>query len=185
VLASDWHVLRKTTLDYLGADGVWRTQTRETYDRGDGATILLYDLEARTVLLVRQFRYPAYVNAHPTGELDELPAGLLDDDAPDVAIRREVAEETGLAIGEVEQVFQLYMSPGSVTERIHFFAAPYVSRSQGTTGGVEEEGEEIELIEWDIDDAIAAVGTGILDAKTAVMLYWAALTGPFGTTRER
>ena len=82
-------------------------------------------------------------------------------------------------------MFQLYMSPGSVTERIHFFAAPYVSRSQGTTGGVEEEGEEIELIEWDIDDAIAAVGTGILDAKSAIMLYWAALTGPFGPTRER
>ena len=182
VLASDWHVLRKTTLEYLGADGVWRTQTRETYDRGDGATILLYDLDARTVLLVRQFRYPAYVNTHPTGELDELPAGLLDDDAPDVAIRREVAEETGLEIGEVEQVFQLYMSPGSVTERIHFFAAPYVSRSQGATGGVAEEGEEIELVEWDIDDAIAAIGTGILDAKTAIMLYWAALTGPFART---
>jgi nudix-type nucleoside diphosphatase (YffH/AdpP family) len=179
VLASDWHVLRKTSIEYLGADGQGRTQTRETYDRGDGATILLYDVAARTVLLVRQFRYPAYVNAHPTGELDELPAGLLDDDEPEVAIRREVVEETGLEVGTVESVYRLYMSPGSVTERIHFFAAPYVSQSQGATGGVEEEGEEIDIIEWDVDEAVAAIGTGILDAKTALLLYWSVLHGPY------
>jgi nudix-type nucleoside diphosphatase (YffH/AdpP family) len=179
VLASDWHVLRKTTLEYLGDDGTWSTQTRETYDRGDGATILLYDTTARTVLLVRQFRYPAYVNAHPDGYLDEAPAGLLDEDNAADAIRREVREETGLEIGEVQSLYSLYMSPGSVTERIHFFAAPYVSRSHGTNAGLAEEGEEIELIEWDIDAAIASIGAGILDGKTALLLYWAVIHGPF------
>ncbi|CAN5312870.1 NUDIX domain-containing protein [soil metagenome] len=179
LLASDWHVLRKTTLEYLGDDGTWSTQTRETYDRGDGATILLYDTAARTVLLVRQFRYPAYVNAHPDGYLDETPAGLLDEDDAADAIRREVLEETGLEIGEAQSLYSLYMSPGSITERIHFFAAPYLSRSQGTRAGLAEEGEEIELIEWDIDAAIAAIGRGILDGKTALLLYWAVTTGPF------
>lgn len=179
VLASDWHVLRKTTLEYLGDDGTWSTQTRETYDRGDGATILLFDTDARTVLLVRQFRYPAYVNAHPTGYLDESPAGLLDEDSPETAIRREVVEETGLEIGPVQRLYELYMSPGSVTERIHFFAAPYVSRSHGTNAGLADEGEEIELIEWDIDEAVTAIGTGILDGKTALLLYWAVVSGPF------
>lgn len=181
VLASSWHVLRKTTFDYLGDDGQWTSQSRETYDRGDGATILLFDITARTVLLVRQFRYPAYVNEHPDGYLEELPAGLLDEDDAESAIRREVVEETGLDVGDVQTVYSLYMSPGSVTERIHFFAAPYVSRSQAATAGLVEEGEEIEIVEWDIDEAIAAIGTGILDAKTALMLYWAALTGPFAS----
>jgi nudix-type nucleoside diphosphatase (YffH/AdpP family) len=179
LLASDWYVLRKTTLDYLGADGRWTTQTRETYDRGDGATVLLHDTDARTVLLVRQFRYPAYVNGHPTGDLDELPGGLLEEEGAEAAIRREVAEETGLSVGEVSRVFELYMSPGSVTERLHFFAAPYVSGSQATRAGLAAEGEETELIEWPIDEAIAAIGTSIVDAKTAIMLYWARLRGPF------
>lgn len=179
LLASDWFVLRKTTLDYLGADGAWSTQTRETYDRGDGATVLLHDVAAGTVLLVRQFRYPAYVNGHPTGDLEELPAGLLDADAPEEAIRREIAEETGLDVGEVTPVFELYMSPGSVTEKLHFFAAPYVSGSHGARAGVADEGEETEIVEWAIDDAIAAIGSRIVDAKTAIMLYWARSSGPF------
>jgi nudix-type nucleoside diphosphatase (YffH/AdpP family) len=181
VLASDWHVLRKTTLEYLGVDGRWSTQTRETYDRGDGATILLYDVAARSVLLVRQFRYPAYVNEHPTGVLDETPAGLLDEDDPESAIRREVQEETGLEVGAVQRLFELYMSPGSVTERIHFFAAPYVSGSNGTHAGALDEGEETEVVEWDIDEALAAIGRGIVDGKTALLLYWARVSGPFSS----
>ena len=181
LLASDWFVLRKTTFDYLGADGEWSVQTRETYDRGDGATVLLYDRGARTVLLVRQFRFPAYVNGHPTGYLDELPAGLLDEDNAEDAIRREAAEETGLQIGEVENLYELYMSPGSVTERIHYFAAPYVSQSGGAIAGLAHEGEETELVEYDIDEAVAAIGTTILDGKTALMLYWAKLRGPFAS----
>jgi nudix-type nucleoside diphosphatase (YffH/AdpP family) len=179
LLASDWFVLRKSTLDVLGKDGQWTTQTRETYDRGDGATVLLYDAAAGTILLVRQFRYPAYVNGHPTGDLEELPAGLLDADDAEAAIRREIVEETGLTVGEVTPVFELYMSPGSVTERLHFFAAPYVSGSHASHAGIAHEGEETEMVEWPIGDAIAAIGTTIVDAKTAIMLYWARLTGPF------
>ena len=125
VLTSNWYVTRATTFDFQHADGEWTTEERETYDRGDGATILLYDGDARTVLLTRQFRFPVYVNEHPDGMLIETAAGLLDEDDPETAIRREAEEETGHTVGEVEHVFDVYMSPGSVTERLHFFAAPY------------------------------------------------------------
>jgi nudix-type nucleoside diphosphatase (YffH/AdpP family) len=180
LVASAWHVLRRTVFDYRGRDGSWSTQSRETYDRGDGATILLYDPERRTVLLTRQFRYPAYVNGHPDGMLIEAIAGLLDDDAPDDAIRREAAEETGHAIGAPEPLWQVFMSPGSVTERLHFFAAPYSPATRTEQGGgVEEEGEEIEAVELAIDAAIAAIGTDIVDAKTIMLLQWAVLSGPF------
>lgn len=179
LLASNWHVFRSTTLDYLGDDGVWRSQTRETYDRGDGATVLLYDPRRRTVLLTRQFRYPVYVNEHPDGMLIETAAGLLDDEAPEEAMRREAAEETGVVVGEVEPVFVAYMSPGSVTEKLHFYAAAYDGPPASLSGGLEEEGEEIELLELDIDAAVADIGVGIVDAKTIMLLQWAVLTGPF------
>ncbi|GAB3402304.1 NUDIX domain-containing protein [Schumannella luteola] len=180
LIASAWHVLRRTTLEVRDADGSWSTQTRETYDRGDGATILLYDAERRTVLLTRQFRYPAYVNAHPDGLLLEAPAGLLDDDGPEDAIRREAEEETGHAVGAPQALWSIYMSPGSVTERVHFFAAPYSAATRVSAGGgVAEEGERIDLVELDIDDALAQIGTGILDAKTIMLLQWAVLSGPF------
>ncbi len=179
LLASNWHVFRSTTFDYLGDDGEWRSQTRETYDRGDGATVLLYDPRRRTVLLTRQFRYPVYVNDHPDGMLVETAAGLLDDDAPEEAMRREAAEETGMVVGEVEPVFVAYMSPGSVTEKLHFYAAAYDGPPAILSGGVEEEGEEIELLELDIDAAVADIGVGIVDAKTIMLLQWAVLSGPF------
>lgn len=180
VLSTDWHVTRATTLEVQGANGAWTTQRRETYDRGNGATILLYDRSRRTVLLTRQFRFPAYVNGHPDGMLVEAPAGLLDDDAPEAAIRRETAEETGLDIGEVEHVFDAFMSPGSVTERLHFFAAAYSDpHLHGTSAGLRAEGEEIDVLEYDIDDAIATIGTDIVDAKTIMLLQWSVLSGPF------
>jgi nudix-type nucleoside diphosphatase (YffH/AdpP family) len=180
LLASDWYVVRATTLDIRGSDGTWRTERRETYDRGNGATILLHDARRRTILLTRQFRYPVYVNGHPDGMLLETPAGLLDEDDPETAIRREAAEETGVVVGEVEHVFDVYMSPGSVTEKIHFYAAPYHRDDlDGTRHGVESEGEDIELVELDIDTAVAAIGTTIVDAKTIMLLQWATLTGPF------
>jgi nudix-type nucleoside diphosphatase (YffH/AdpP family) len=182
VLASAWHVLRRTTLEYRTPSGAWDTQQRETYDRGNGATVLLYDPERRTVLLTRQFRYPVYVNDHPDGMLVETAAGLLDDDHPEAAIRREAAEETGVEIGALEHVWDVYMSPGSVTERLHFYAAAYDgSARSGDRGGLAEEGEHIELLELDIDVALAMVRDGrIQDAKTIMLLQWAVLDGPFG-----
>jgi nudix-type nucleoside diphosphatase (YffH/AdpP family) len=179
VLSSDWYVLRKTTFDFQHGDGHWSREQRETYDRGDGATILLYDAARRTVLLTRQFRFPAYVNGHPDGMLIETAAGLLDGDGPLEAIRREAAEETGHLIGTAEPVFEVYMSPGSVTERLHFFAAPYGSPTS-SGGGVAAEGEDITVVELDFAEALAMIGTGkIADAKTIMLLQWAALNGPF------
>ncbi|NYE36013.1 nudix-type nucleoside diphosphatase (YffH/AdpP family) [Nocardioides cavernae] len=180
LLSSDWYVLRATTYDIRIADGSWRTERRETYDRGDGATMLLYDTERRTVLLTRQFRYPAYVNDHPDGMLLETPAGLIEQEDGESAMRRETLEETGVDVGEVAHLFTIFMSPGSVTEKLWFFAAPY-SRSDlsGTHHGVADEGEHIETVELGIDEAVAGIGSTIVDAKTVMLLQWAVLTGPF------
>jgi nudix-type nucleoside diphosphatase (YffH/AdpP family) len=180
VLASNWHVLRTTRFEERRPDGRWSSRWAETYDRGNGATILLYDLARRTVLLTRQFRFPAYVNGHPDGMLVETAAGLLDADDPETAIRREAMEETGHELGEVQHVSDAYMSPGSVTERVHFFAASYdADTRRAAGGGIAEEGERIELLELDVDDAVADIGSGIVDGKTIMLLQWAVLSGPF------
>ena len=185
LLAAAWHVLRRTTLEVRGRDGGWQRQQRETYDRGNGATVLLYDTDRRTVLLARQFRFPVYVNGHPDGMLLETAAGLLDDDDPATAVRREAAEELGVEVGALEPVFEVYMSPGSVTERLHFFAAPYSPRSRtGAGGGLADEGEDVEVCELPFDEALAQVADGrICDAKTVMLLQWAALSGPFAAQR--
>lgn len=175
ILADDWSTLRKTTFEYRLDSGEWQEQTRETYDRGNGATILLYNLAKRTVVLTRQFRFPAYVNHHH-GMLVETPAGLLDGAAPERRIREEVEEETGYRIGEVKPLWQVFMSPGSVTERVHFFTAAYEERDRiGAGGGLEHEGENIEVLEVDIDKAMEMVASGeVADGKTIMLLQHAA-----------
>lgn len=172
-----WHVLRRTTFDYRRSDGEWVTQQRETYDRGNGATILLYDTDREVLMLTNQFRYPAYVNGHYDGMLIEAAAGLLDDDDPETAIRRETYEELGVHVGPVQHVFDVFMSPGSVTERVHFYAAPYsVDQIGGTGGGVAAEGEDIETLEVPFDEALEMITDGrIADAKTIMLIQWAAL----------
>lgn len=179
LLAAAWHVLRRTTYDFRRRDGSWSTEQRETYDRGDGATVLLFDPHRRTVLLTRQFRFPVYVNGHPDGMFLETAAGLLDGDDPAAAIRREAAEELGVTVGELIPVFQPWTSPGSVTERLHCFAAPYSVESRtGAGGGLADEGEDIEAVELPFDKALAMVDSGeIADAKTIMLLQWAALKG--------
>jgi nudix-type nucleoside diphosphatase (YffH/AdpP family) len=185
LLASGWHVLRRTTFDYRHADGSWSREQRETYDRGNGATILLYDLHRGMVLLARQFRYPVYVNGHPDGLLLETAAGLLDDDDPETAIRREASEELGIAVGALEHVFDVYMSPGSVTERLHFYVAPYTPSARATAGGgLIDDGEEITVVELPFTQALDMAHDGrIADAKTIMLLQWAALRGPFRSNR--
>lgn len=175
-LSEDWSVLKKTRLSLRRRDGAWQEQWRETYDRGDGATILLYNLAQRSVLLTRQFRYPAFVNGHDD-LLIETPAGLLDRAAPEARIRAEVAEEAGVRVGRVEPLMDIFMSPGSVTERLHFFVAPYEPQDRiGPGGGCAEEGEDIGVIEMTIEDALAAIRSGgIRDAKTIILLQHAAL----------
>jgi nudix-type nucleoside diphosphatase (YffH/AdpP family) len=176
-----WHVLRRTTFDHRRRDGRWVTQQRETYDRGNGAVVLPYDAERGCVLLIRQFRYPAYVNDHPDGMLVEAAAGLLDGDDPLTAVRRESAEELGVVLGELTHVLDAYMSPGSVTERLHFYAARYTPADRTAAGGgLEEDGEDIEVLEVPFAEALAMVRDGrIADGKTILLLQWAALDGPF------
>jgi nudix-type nucleoside diphosphatase (YffH/AdpP family) len=177
VLSDHWYVLRKATFDYLHRDGTCTREVREAYDRGNGVVILLHDPEAGTVLLTRQFRLPVFLNGHPDGMLIEAPAGLLDGDDPEIAIRREAEEESGVRVGEIRQLFDLYMSPGSVTERVTFFAATY-SHAQRISagGGLAQEGEDIEVLELALADALAMVERGeINDGKSVLLLQWAAM----------
>ncbi|MDM0039551.1 GDP-mannose pyrophosphatase [Variovorax sp. J22G21] len=176
LLSDSWYVLKKTAFDWRRNDGRWQRMERETYDRGNGATLLPYDLARRTVLLTRQFRYPAFVNGG-AGMLIEAAAGLLDDAAPEARIRAEVEEELGYRLGSVQKVFECFMSPGSVTEKLHFFIAPYdASMRLHDGGGLADEGEDIEVLEPTIDEALAMVADGrIADAKTVMLLYHAQL----------
>ena len=176
VLSDDYYVLNKTTFEYRRANGEWQTQARETYDRGNGATLLPYNLAQRTVVLVRQFRYPAYVNGCDD-LLIEAAAGLLDNLSPEVRIRAEAEEETGYRLGDIRKIFEAYMSPGSVTEKLHFFVAEYEPKMRvGSGGGIASEGEDIEVLELPIDSALAMIGDGrIADAKTIMLLQYAAL----------
>lgn len=178
VLADDWATLKKTTFDFRRSDGTWQRQSRETYDRGNGAVILLYNRVRRTVVLTRQFRFPVYVNGGGDGFLIEAPAGLLDMAGPEERIRREVAEETGYEIGAVERLWDVFMSPGSVTERLFFFIAPYTAGDRTASGGGDrEEGEDIEVLETLFAEAMAMIADGtIRDAKTIMLLQHVALT---------
>jgi len=176
LLSDNWAILKKTTLDYQRADGSWQTLTRETYNRGNGAAILLYNREKHTVVLTRQFRYPAFVNGH-SGILVEACAGLLDDRDPAEAIRRETEEETGYQIAEPQKIMEIFMSPGSVTEKLFFFIAEYhVDLRVNEGGGLAEDGEDITVMEVDLDEALRMIERGeIMDGKTIILLQYAKL----------
>jgi nudix-type nucleoside diphosphatase (YffH/AdpP family) len=176
-LSDNWYTLRKATFDFQRRDGSWQTQRREAYDRGNGAAILLYSRAQGTILLTRQFRYPAWSNGLTEGMLIEVCAGLLDEDDPETAIRREAEEETGYRLETVRHVFDAYMSPGSVTERLSFFAGEYDSSQKVNDGGGEHGStEDIELLEITLDAAMQMITTGeICDAKTIMLLQWAKL----------
>lgn len=172
ILSDNWYTLRKITYEYLKKDGTWETQNREAYDRGNGATILLYNRELKTVILTRQFRLPTFLNGNESGMLIETCAGLLDKDNAEDCIRRETEEETGYKISEVKKVFEAYMSPGSVTEILYFFIAEYSkSMKVNDGGGVAQEQEEIEVLEMHIDKAMELMRNGeIKDGKTIMLL---------------
>lgn len=175
ILSDNWYILRKITYNYLKKDGNWETQIREAYDRGNGATILLYNKDSKTVILTQQFRLPTYVNGNETGMMIEACAGLLDKDNAEECIRRETEEETGYQISAVEKLFEVYMSPGSVTEIVHFFAAEYTKDMKiNDGGGIQEEQENIEVLELDFDIAYSMIASGeIKDAKTIMLLQYA------------
>ncbi|KAG4080477.1 hypothetical protein HA402_013935 [Bradysia odoriphaga] len=177
ILSDNWYTLKKIIYEASGPDGVVVRQEREAYDRGNGATILLYNREQGTVILTRQFRLPTYINGNETGMLIECCAGLLDQDNPEECIRRETMEETGYEVRDVEKVFEAYMSPGSVTEILHFFVASYTSDSKvHAGGGLAEEQENIEVLELPFTHAMEMIRTnGIRDGKTIMLLQYAAL----------
>lgn len=181
ILSDDHYLLKKTRFELTRRDGSTQIQTRETYDRGNGACILLYDPQRKTVLLTRQFRYPAYVNGHEA-PLIEVCAGLLDEHNPETAIVKEAAEECGVEVTKPRRLFELFMSPGSVTEKLTFFAAEYSPATRiGAGGGLAHEGEDIEVLEIPVAEAIAMTRDGrIVDAKTVLLLQWAALNGLAG-----
>jgi len=175
VLSNNWYTLRKITYDYQKKDNSWETQAREAYDRGNGATILLYNKQNQTVILTRQFRMPTYLNGNETGMLIEACAGLLDKDNAEDCIKRETEEETGYHVNDVRKIFEVYMSPGSVTEIVHFFIGEYTKDMKvNDGGGVADEQENIEVLEFPFDKAYDMIATGeIKDAKTIMLLQYA------------
>lgn len=177
LLSDNWYVLKKITFDYRRIDGTIQTQSREVYDRGNGAVILLYNKENQTVILTKQLRIPTYFNQNPSGMLIEACAGSLDKDDPDTCIKKEALEEVGYKIDTVEKIFESYMSPGAVTEILYFYIAPYdASMKVSDGGGLVEEGEQIEVLELPIDEAMQMIKTGeIKDGKTIMLLQYVKL----------
>ncbi|MBB6330530.1 nudix-type nucleoside diphosphatase (YffH/AdpP family) [Chryseobacterium sediminis] len=179
ILSDNWYTLNKVTYSVSKKDGTTETQSREAYDRGNGAVILLYNKVSNTVILTRQFRLPTYINGNETGMLIEACAGLLDNDNPEDCIKRETEEETGYKISKVEKIFEAYMSPGSVTEILYFFIAEYSNEMKITDGGgLEEEGENIEVLELSFEETLKMIDTGeIKDAKTIMLLQHLRIKG--------
>jgi len=175
-LSDQWARVEQVTFNYLRTDGRWQTQTREIYHRGHGAAVLLYNLRQRTIILVRQFRFPAW-ECGDDGFLLEVPAGIIESDDPPATIRKETAEETGFVIDQPTFVFRAYASPGSITEQLHYYCAAYEPDARsGSGGGLEEEGEDIDVVEVAISDAVEWVETGkIVDAKTILLIQYAQL----------
>ena len=175
LLSDNWYILNKVTFDYQKKDESWITQKREVYDRGDGAAILLYNSNTKTVLLTRQFRLPSYLNGNESGMMIEVCAGLLDKDNPEECIIRETEEETGYRISKVEKIMESYMSPGAVTEILHLFVGEYnASMKVSEGGGLESEQENIDVLEMSYDEAYNMISTGeIKDAKTILLLQHA------------
>ncbi|EOS9415481.1 GDP-mannose pyrophosphatase NudK [Yersinia enterocolitica] len=180
LLSKNWFKLHKYTFDLIDDNGTSVQQIREVYDRGNGATILLYNRPNGTVLLINQFRMPTYVNGNPDGMLLETCAGLLDNDSPEECIRREAMEETGYQVDNVQKLFEAYMSPGGVTEIVHFFAAEY-HVAQKVTDAVGVEDEVIEVVELPFTEAIAMIADGrIKDGKTIMLLQYAQIHNLLG-----
>lgn len=174
ILSDNWYILKKITYEYYKKDGTRLEQSREAYDRGNGATILLYNSEFNNVILTRQFRLPTFINGNASGMMIEACAGLLDKDNAEDCIRRETEEETGYKISKVKKIYEAYMSPGSVTEILHFFIAAYQKEMKVSEGGgLASEEENIEVLEVHIEDALKMISTGeIKDAKTIMLIQY-------------
>ncbi len=181
LLSDNWYILNKVVFDYQTRDGGWVSQAREAYDRGNGATVLLYNKEKGTVILIRQFRMPTYLNGNEDGMMIETCAGLLDGDDPETCVLKEAEEESGIRPKRAVKVFEAYMSPGAVTEIIHFYVAEYREEDRvGHGGGLDDEQEDIEVLEVPFQEALKMVSDGqIRDAKTIMLLQYASLNRLF------
>ena len=179
ILSNNWYTLKKVNYEYVKKDGSKHLQSREAYDRGNGATILLYNQATKNVILTRQFRLPTFINGNEGGFMIEACAGLLDKDNPEDCIKRETEEETGYKVADVRKIFEAYMSPGSVTEILYFFVAEYSKDMKvNEGGGAEHEEENIEVLEMNFDEAYSMINTGqIKDAKTIMLLQYVKLQG--------
>ena len=177
ILSDNWYTLKKVTYEYAKKDGTVKVQSREAYDRGNGATILLYNKASNNVILTRQFRLPTFINGNKSGFMIEACAGLLDKDNPEDCIKRETEEETGYKVKEIHKIFEAYMSPGSVTEILYFFVAEYSQQMKvNEGGGAEHEEENIEVLELNFDQALGMIAAGeIKDAKTIILLQYVRL----------
>ncbi|WP_224484593.1 NUDIX domain-containing protein [Robertkochia aurantiaca] len=177
ILSDEWYTLKRGKFLYRLENGEWQPQSREAYDRGNGVAILLYHSTKKTVILTRQFRFPTYINQHDTGMMIEVPAGMLEEEDPEACVIREVEEETGYRIKKADKVFESYMSPGAVTEILHFFTADYSQAEKiHPGGGHPEETENIEVLEVEAETAIQWVESGkIRDAKTIMLLQYGRL----------
>jgi GDP-mannose pyrophosphatase NudK len=185
ILSDNWYTLRKITFEHQMKNGEWVTQSREAYDRGNGAVILLYNPTQKTIVLTQQFRMPTFLNGNPSGMMIEACAGLLDLDNPEDCIKRETEEETGYKINKVEKVYEVYMSPGSVTEILYFFIAEYSKDLRVHQGGGVDN-ENIEVLEINFFDAMKMVKTGeIKDAKTIMLLQHAYIEGLFDSQNSQ
>ncbi|HYD34725.1 MAG TPA: GDP-mannose pyrophosphatase NudK [Vitreimonas sp.] len=179
ILSDNWYTLKKVTFEYQRPDGSWETQSREAYDRGNGAVILLYHPTKKTVILTQQFRLPTYINGNESGLMIEACAGLLDKDNPEECIKRETEEETGYQIKNLQKIGEIYMSPGSVTEILYFYVAEYNEDMKVTDGGgLTDDQEHIKVLELPLVQALEMVKTGeIKDGKTIILLQHAQLAG--------
>lgn len=181
ILSDNWYILRKITYEYQHKNGKWLTQTREAYDRGNGATILLYNRQNNTVILTRQFRLPTFINGNESGMMIEACAGLLDADNPEDCVRRETEEETGYKVTDVKKIYEAYMSPGSVTEILYFFVGEYSKDMKASEGGGVDEDEDIDVLEMKFSEAWAMMERGeIKDAKTIMLMQYAKIHGFVG-----
>ena len=181
LLSDNWYTLNKITFDYLNDRGVWETQHRESYDRGNGAAILLYNTIKKTVILTKQFRMPTYVNGNDDGMMIEVCAGVLDGDEPEKCAIKETEEESGYKVTKIEKVMETYMSPGAVTEILHLFIAEYTDEMKvNEGGGLDNEHENIEVIEMLFSEAVEMVkNKGVVDAKTILLLQYAQINQLF------
>ena len=174
LLSDNWYTLNKVVFDYQMPNGQWVEQARESYDRGNGAAVLLYNRHKQTVILIYQFRMPTYLNGNESGIMIEACAGLLDGDDPETCVIKEAEEESGFRVNKVEKVLEAYMSPGAVTEILHLYIAEYhESNRVGLGGGLAEEQEDITVLELDYKKALAMISQGqIKDAKTIMLLQY-------------